>query len=76
MKPRVHHAIRRNDGVILNVTCGYLCRYILQETLVLQHADVVVAIPPDPERCAQRGMSLPDELARAVERQLGLPWPN
>ncbi len=59
---------------ILNVTCGYLCRYILKETPVLQHADVVVAIPPDPERYAQRGMSLPDELAKAVERQLGLPW--
>ena len=62
--------------VVLKATCGYLCRYILEETLVLQHADVVVAIPPDPERYAQRGMSLPDELAVAVERQLSLPWPT
>ena len=43
---------------------------------MLQHADIVVAIPPDPERYAQRGMSLPDELALAVERQLSLPWPT
>ena len=61
--------------VVLKATCGYLCRYILEETLVLQHADIVVAIPPDPERYAQRGMSLPDELAVAVERELALPWP-
>ena len=62
--------------VILKATCGYLCCYILEETFVLQHADVVVAIPPDPARYAQRGMSLPDELAMAVERQLSLPWPT
>lgn len=65
---------QKERRVMLNVTCGYLCRYILTETLLLQHADIVIAIPPDPERYAQRGMSLPDELAKAVERQLGLPW--
>ena len=61
--------------VILKVTCGYLCRYILDATVVLQHADIVVAIPPDPERYVQRGMSLPDQLAVAVERQLALVRP-
>ena len=62
--------------IVLNTTCGFLCRYILEETLVLRDADIVVAIPPDPERYAQRGMSLPDELAAAVERRLSLPWPT
>jgi len=60
---------------VLEVTCGYFCRYLVEATTVLRHADIVVAIPPDPERYAQRGMSLPDELAGAVERQLSLPWP-
>ena len=61
---------------VLAATGGFLCRYILEETPVLQHVDLVVAIPPDPERYADRGMSLPDELAAAVERQLALPWPT
>ena len=61
---------------VLSATCGFLCRYISEETPVLQYADLVVAIPPDPERYARRGMSLPDELAEAVERQLSLPWPT
>ena len=61
---------------VLEETGGFFCRYILEETHVLQHADLVVAIPPDPERYAGRGVSLPDELAAAVERQLSLPWPT
>lgn len=61
---------------VLDTTCDFFCRYILEETSVLQYADAVVAIPPDPGRYAQRGMSLPDELALAVERQLSLPWPT
>jgi predicted amidophosphoribosyltransferase len=34
-----------------------------------------IALPPDPERYARRGMSLPDHLAGATEIQLALPWP-
>jgi hypothetical protein len=62
-------------AVILKVTCGFLCRHIVADTPLLRHVDVVVAIPPDPERYAQRGMSLPDNLATAAERQLALLWP-
>ena len=58
--------------LILEVTGGYLCRYVLEETSLLKHADTVVAIPPDPGRYVQRRMSLPDELTVAVERQLAL----
>lgn len=61
---------------VLEATCGYFCRYLVEATTVLRHADIVVAVPPDPERYAQRGMSLPDELAGAVERHLSLPWPT
>lgn len=62
-------------AVILKVACGFLCRYIVADTPLLRHADVVVAIPPDPERYARRGMSLPDHLAAAIETQLALVWP-
>jgi hypothetical protein len=48
---------------------------IVAHTPLLRHADVVVAVPPDPERYSRRGMSLPDNLAAGVERQLALPWP-
>ena len=61
--------------VLSKVACGFLCRYIAANTPVLRQADLVVAIPPDPERYARRGMSLPDSLAAAVERQLALVWP-
>ena len=61
--------------IILKAACGFLCRYIVADTPLLRHADAVVAIPPDPERYARRGMSLPDNLAMAVERPLAIPWP-
>ena len=60
---------------IVNATCGYLCRYVLEATVLLRHVDIVIAIPPDPERYVQRGMSLPDQLALALERQLALVRP-
>ncbi len=50
-------------------------RFVFHETPLLRNVDLVVAIPPDHERYAHRGMSLPDQLAAAVERQLSLPWP-
>ena len=62
-------------GAILKVTSGYLCRYTLEMTTALERVDIVVAIPPDPERYVQRGMSLPDQLAVAVEQQLALVRP-
>ncbi|MCY4635483.1 MAG: phosphoribosyltransferase family protein [Acidobacteria bacterium] len=62
-------------GAILKVTSGYLCRYTLEMTTALEGADIVVAIPPDPERYVRRGMSLPDQLAAAVEQQLALVRP-
>jgi hypothetical protein len=62
-------------GIILKAACGFLCRYIVADTPLLRHADAVVAIPPDPERYARRGMSLPDNLAMAVEHALALLWP-
>ena len=59
-------------GAILRLTSGYLCRYTLEVTTALERADIIVAIPPDPRRYVQRGMSLPDQLAMAVEQQLAL----
>lgn len=58
------------------IACGFLCRFVFHETPLLQHSDLVAAIPPDPERYAQRGMSLPDQLAAAIQSQLALPWPR
>ena len=62
-------------AALTKVACGFFCRYIAANTPVLRHADLVVAIPPDPERYARRGMSLPDGLAAAVQLQLALLWP-
>jgi phosphoribosylpyrophosphate synthetase len=61
-------------ATIARIACGFLCRFLFHETPLLRDADLVVSIPPDRERYAQRGMSLPDQLAAAVESQLALPW--
>lgn len=54
---------------------GALLSYLLlNETDALARADLVVSIPANPHRYASRGWSLPDELARHVERHLALPF--
>jgi hypothetical protein len=59
---------------ILGVAKACLCHVLLHETDFLRDADAVLAIPPDPERYATRGHSLPDVLAKAVQEHLALPW--
>ncbi len=59
---------------ILALACGYLCRLILHKTPLLRVVDAVVSIPANPGRYAKRMMSLPDELARAVQDQLAVPF--
>ncbi len=51
-----------------------LCHFILHETTVLREADLVVSIPANPGRYADRGWSLPDELAKSIERHLAVPF--
>jgi hypothetical protein len=62
-------------ATILKVACGFLCRYVAVKTPLVRRSDLVVAIPPDPERYSRRGISLPDHLAAAIEAQLALLWP-
>lgn len=58
----------------VGLAAGYFCRVLGERTPLLKVVDVVVAVPAHPARYNQRGISLPDELARGVERQLGVPW--
>jgi hypothetical protein len=64
--PELHVAAVRLAG-------GFMCRFILEETRLLEQVDAVAPIPANPWRYADRHMSLPDELAKSVERQLGVP---
>jgi hypothetical protein len=59
---------------IVNLATGYFCRYLATETPLLSGVDVVVSIPANADRFSLRMMSLPDELARAAENCLGLPF--
>lgn len=59
---------------VLNIACGFFCRFILERTPLLGQIDAVVSIPANPERFNHRRMSLPDELAKAVEKQLAVPF--
>ena len=52
----------------------FLSRVVFEETPLLRHVDVVVSIPANPARYVRRMMSLPDELARALERHFALPF--
>ena len=57
----------------MTLATGFMCRYILEEATLLDEVDAVVPVPADPERYSQRGMSLPDELARGIQNQLTVP---
>ena len=55
----------RSGQLRLKLATGFMCRYILEETTILEEVDAVVPVPADPLRYSQRGMSLPDDLARS-----------
>jgi hypothetical protein len=59
---------------VISVATGFFCRFILENTPLLSVVDAIAAIPANPARYNDRRMSLPDELARAVERQLAVPF--
>ncbi len=52
----------------------FLCRVVFEETPLLRHVDVVASIPANPARYVRRMMSLPDEMARAIESHFALPF--
>jgi predicted amidophosphoribosyltransferase len=60
---------------ILSLVCGAFCSYLSTHTPhLLDEAERVVAVPANPARFALRGMSLPDEMGRALEREFGVPF--
>ena len=63
------------DGAAaLRLAGEFLCRVVYEETPLLRHVDVVVATPANPARYVRRMVSLPDELARALEAHFALPF--
>lgn len=63
------------DGrAALRIAGEFMCRVVFEETPLLRLVDVVVAVPANPARYARRMMSLPDELARALELHFALPF--
>jgi len=59
---------------VAGVAGALLGHLLLNETDALARADLVVSIPANPHRYASRGWSMPDELARSVERHLTVPF--
>lgn len=59
---------------VIKVAAGFFCRFILEKTGLLSKIDIVTAVPANPLRYSTRMMSLPDQLARAVEEQLAVPF--
>ena len=59
---------------VLSIASGFFCRFIMERTPLLSMVDAVVSIPANPDRFNKRRMSLPDELARGVEKQLAVPF--
>lgn len=63
------------DGrAALRIAGEFMCRVVFEETPLLRRVEVVVAVPANPARYARRMMSLPDELARALESHFALPF--
>jgi hypothetical protein len=63
------------DGAAaLRLAGEFLCRVVFEETPLLKSVDVVVSVPANPARYVRRMMSLPDQLARALEGHFALPF--
>jgi hypothetical protein len=58
----------------LRIASEFMCRVVFEETPLLRTVDVVVAVPANPARYVRRMVSLPDELARALESHFALPF--
>jgi tetratricopeptide (TPR) repeat protein len=59
---------------IVNIATAYMARYVVEHTTLLEHADVVVSVPANAGRYADRGWSFPDELAKGLKARLALPF--
>ena len=57
---------------VFSLAAGYLSWFVANKTDLLKVAETVVPVPANPVRYADRMASLPDELARGVERHLSL----
>lgn len=58
----------------LDLAGQFMCRVVFEQTPLLSLVDVVVSVPANPARFARRMMSLPDELARALEAHFAIPF--
>lgn len=59
---------------LLSLVCDAFCNFVALQTPLFGPVDAIVAIPANPARLELRGMSLPDELGRAVQDRFGLPF--
>jgi predicted amidophosphoribosyltransferase len=66
--------VDEDRDAVVGLAAGFFCRFMFDKTPLLSLVDAVVAIPANPARYNARRMSLPDELARAVEAQLAVPF--
>lgn len=62
------------QGGMVRLAAAHLGLYVIEETPILGLVDCVVTIPPNPERLAYRGWSFTDEMGRAIERYLAIPF--
>lgn len=64
----------KNGDRTVGVHLGQLLAdWVLAETSVLRDADLLVAVPGDTQRQAQRGFNPPDALAEAIRDRVGIP---
>ena len=52
----------------------YMARYLLERTNLVSEIDWVVAVPPDPERYAERHNDIPTILGKGIELSLAVPF--
>jgi predicted amidophosphoribosyltransferase len=50
-----------------------MARFLVERTRLLREVDCVLAVPPNAARFAERGFSLPLDLARGLQAFLGVP---
>lgn len=67
------YADNEEQRAAITLAGRYLSRFLLEATSLVREIDCIVPVPPNFGRYAQRGFSIPIELAQAIQDCLGIP---
>jgi len=73
---RLIRKAKKGDGGSLDTLCLLMVDFLATTISTLLSIDFILHVPTDPRRLKERGFSLPEALAAALSRRLGVPISN